>query len=447
MKSTLTYAMLILSAAAVLQASPPASDAADSPAPRSTTKSKTNTSTTSKAPTEAKEKHTIAQSSSSKSHKPDSKPATTEKKKPNTVATSKADSTGKKKSTVAASKPDSSGKKKTSTVSAKKTDSTDKTKTRTTAAKSDSSKKTGAAKVADARKKESPSTSKARDNKPEPTKKKSDDDSPELASGKTSNQPATSKSRETAVSLMARLKPKSTIFNTDYKTRSASAVLPSELHGEGLGGESLPIGNEDAFRKLLPATYMPTDLKLIPAGYCYYEQPTYLRGEAATSLIQMFDDAARRGLNLRVFSGYRDYSHQLRLYREAVRRNPRQQSVAKPGSSEHMLGTTADITCDKRHLMTRDFMQTPEGKWLSSNGYRYGWEMTVRESGTGAVVEPWHLRYLGANAKRPAGTSMIANASDMVSKPAGVAARAGKSILSFPARLFKKKDAPSSTQQ
>lgn len=199
-------------------------------------------------------------------------------------------------------------------------------------------------------------------------------------------------------------------FTTDYKTRDPNAPLPVTMRGQGLGGCDLPVGGEDAYRHDLPPDFMPTDLVLLPPGYCYSEQPTYLRREAADSLLKMFDDAACQGLCLKVFSGYRDYRHQQRLYYESVGRKGRRGSggVAKPGHSEHALGTTVDLTSTKDHVLSRSFGNTPEGQWMARNGPRYGWILTV-VSGEGAnarVTEPWHFRYVGpANAMARTGSS------------------------------------------
>ncbi|MGI8908731.1 MAG: D-alanyl-D-alanine carboxypeptidase family protein [Candidatus Sumerlaeaceae bacterium] len=189
-------------------------------------------------------------------------------------------------------------------------------------------------------------------------------------------------------------------FNTDYATRAAGAIIPVVLPGFGWGGVDLPIGSEDPYRlSTLPSDFRPTDLVLLPKDYSYYKNPIYLRQEAAHSLTRMFNDAAREGLTLKIFSGYRDYAHQQRLYTQAVSRNKNQNTVARPGKSEHQLGTTADVTNNAKYLMKRSFAETPEGKWLVANGARYGWKMTVLR-GTGPrshADEPWHIRYLGSN--------------------------------------------------
>ncbi|MCX7625260.1 MAG: M15 family metallopeptidase [Candidatus Sumerlaeaceae bacterium] len=193
--------------------------------------------------------------------------------------------------------------------------------------------------------------------------------------------------------IFRRLVPSAPTFNTDYRTRAANCEIPLTVRGRGLNGRDLPIGCEDAYRDQLPANFTPTDLVLVPAEYCYANQPIYLRREAAESVVRMIRDAERQGLTLRIVSGYRDYSHQNRLYRQnGGRRGSR--TVGRPGKSEHMLGTTVDFTSTERYLLKPSFAGTAEGKWLARNAHRYGWKRTV-VSGT-RVIEPWHFRYFGS---------------------------------------------------
>ena len=187
-----------------------------------------------------------------------------------------------------------------------------------------------------------------------------------------------------------------TSFNSDYKTRSVSAETPLLLRGCGLNGRNIPIGDEDAYRGCLTTEYLPTDLYQLPREMCYGNMVLYLRKEAALSLIKMTNDAARQGLTLQTFSAFRDVGHQSRLYKEMVARGGRG-TVAKPGYSEHMFGTTVDLTNNSSYMMKRSFENTPEGRWLARNASRYGWKATVM-SGPGSrshVDEPWHLRYYG----------------------------------------------------
>jgi hypothetical protein len=212
------------------------------------------------------------------------------------------------------------------------------------------------------------------------------------------------------------LVPSATRFTTDYRTRPANCEIPLTLRGRGLRGRDLPIGREDAYRDQLPADFMPTDLVLIPAEYCYANQPIYLRREAAESVVRMIRDAERQGLTLRVVSGYRDYNHQQRLYRQ----NGGRRTVGRPGKSEHMLGTTVDFTSTERYLLKPAFANTPEGKWLARNAHRYGWKLTV-VSGS-RVIEPWHFRYFGsalgqAPSAKVASSSAVGRAVEDISKP------------------------------
>lgn len=224
-------------------------------------------------------------------------------------------------------------------------------------------------------------------------------------------------------------------FSSDYKNRKSGEVLPVFLDGAGYGGTDLPIGGEDSYRlATLPSTFRPTDLTHIPVEHCFSRSDIYLRREAAESLVRMFNDAARAGLSIKVFSGYRDYSHQSRLYTAAVARGGISQTgVARPGKSEHHLGTTADVTNSAKHLLSRSFQDTAEGQWLSRNASRYGWKMTVMagEGRRSHSDEPWHLRYLGKNVdsyKKP-GSYQIVQQSTPAPK---------KGMLSSIGNLFKR---------
>jgi hypothetical protein len=220
--------------------------------------------------------------------------------------------------------------------------------------------------------------------------------------------------------ILRRLVPSASTINTDYRTRPANCEIPLTVRGRGLGGgRDLPIGGEDAWRDRLPPDYTPTDLVLVPAEWCYANQPIYLRREAAESLMRMLCDAQRAGLTLRVVSGYRDYGHQQRLYRQNGGSRGAH-TVGQPGKSEHMLGTTVDFTSTERYLLKPSFAQTPEGRWLARNASRYGWKLTV-VSGS-RVIEPWHFRYFGSALGRdvaagPPAESMAGRAAQTVGKP------------------------------
>ena len=66
---------------------------------------------------------------------------------------------------------------------------------------------------------------------------------------------------------------------------------------------------------------------------------------------------------------------------------------ARPGHSQHQLGTTIDFTTDFRAFRTNGFAD-----WLRLHAHEFGFVLpyTVAASDrTGYVDEPWHARWLG----------------------------------------------------
>ncbi len=130
------------------------------------------------------------------------------------------------------------------------------------------------------------------------------------------------------------------------------------------------------------------------------ERNLCLTDETAIALKKMFDDAAKEGLDLRVTSGFRDHGWQETLYAENQKAHEGEgtESVAKPGHSEHQLGTTIDLTTLEigEASASPAFEKTPEFEWLLEHAQDYGFIMSYpRGADTGYIYEPWHWRYLG----------------------------------------------------
>ena len=72
---------------------------------------------------------------------------------------------------------------------------------------------------------------------------------------------------------------------------------------------------------------------------------------------------------------------------------------ARPGHSEHQLGTTADLTsANVGFQLSEGFGDTPEGAWVRENSWKYGFIISYpagTEGITGYAYEPWHIRYVG----------------------------------------------------
>ena len=72
---------------------------------------------------------------------------------------------------------------------------------------------------------------------------------------------------------------------------------------------------------------------------------------------------------------------------------------ARPGHSEHQTGLAADIKGPNNNLyLDQRWINTSEGQWLNNNCYKYGFIIRYpsgKESITGYIYEPWHIRYVG----------------------------------------------------
>ncbi len=164
---------------------------------------------------------------------------------------------------------------------------------------------------------------------------------------------------------------------------------------------NLPFGAEPVDRNTpLPPDYEPSDLVPVATEFVLGPKTILLRREAAEALETMLRAARRDGCELRVFSGFRNFATQKRLYLEAIAsQGPKQNGTAAPGYSEHQLGTTVDISnTDPAMVLSERFGTTPEGRWLFRHAAQFGFIHSYTEENTleaGYKPEPWHLRYVG----------------------------------------------------
>ena len=113
---------------------------------------------------------------------------------------------------------------------------------------------------------------------------------------------------------------------------------------------------------------------------------------------KMNADAKSLGLSLWIASGYRSYWTQNTLYNNYVASDGKEEAdtySARPGYSEHQTGLAFDL-----NSVEDSFANTDEGKWVKDNCYRYGLIIRYpkgKESITGYIYEPWHLRYVGVD--------------------------------------------------
>lgn len=155
----------------------------------------------------------------------------------------------------------------------------------------------------------------------------------------------------------------------------------------------------------LPSDYVPPGLTPVPAAYVAPGYGATLNATALEALQRMLDALQALGYDVRVVSGYRSYADQQYTYNywvEQLGQEAADRVSARPGHSEHQLGTTADLgSATFGWDLREEFGATPEGQWLDANGASYGFVVSYpqgKESITGYAYEPWHLRYIGPDA-------------------------------------------------
>jgi zinc D-Ala-D-Ala carboxypeptidase len=154
----------------------------------------------------------------------------------------------------------------------------------------------------------------------------------------------------------------------------------------------------------LPPDYAPDDL----VSLSEYRVPTLgstemlLRRESAGHLRRMVKAAAADGEELVVASAYRSYSEQHTSYARltSIYGTDAGEMSARPGHSQHQLGTAVDFTNAAASYEIWDYFgDTSAYWWLRDHARQYGFVLAYprsKEAKTGYQWEPWHYRYVGA---------------------------------------------------
>jgi len=149
----------------------------------------------------------------------------------------------------------------------------------------------------------------------------------------------------------------------------------------------------------IPGSYQPWDL--VSVKRANIAGSGQVRARMIKDLKALAKAARKAGKPLAVRSAWRSYGYQQALFDSYVRRNGRAQALkfsARPGHSEHQLGTTVDFTVGPGAPLSSKFGDTPSGKWLAKNGWKYGFIMSYPKGKKHASCygyEPWHWRYFG----------------------------------------------------
>ena len=156
----------------------------------------------------------------------------------------------------------------------------------------------------------------------------------------------------------------------------------------------------------LPSDQVPPDL--VPAS------DAGLAGSSGSKLVRavLIDDLAAmraaweaEGMVIEVESGYRSYAEQAATFDGWATRIGREGALlrsARPGHSEHQLGTAIDVISPGWSGRFGDWaVEAAEGAWMAEHAWEHGFVMSYPADGLEATCygyEPWHYRWIGREA-------------------------------------------------
>ncbi|HVM25194.1 MAG TPA: D-alanyl-D-alanine carboxypeptidase family protein [Candidatus Limnocylindrales bacterium] len=152
---------------------------------------------------------------------------------------------------------------------------------------------------------------------------------------------------------------------------------------------------------MLPSTYAPGDLS--DTGNYALNGGYRVRSIIGSDLAAMARDARAAGAPIQVVSAYRSYAQQEATFNHWVSVGGYEHALltsARPGHSEHQLGTTIDVTSEGGAAPWNyaDWATTAAGSWMKNNAWKYGFVMTYPKGKTSVSCydyESWHYRYVG----------------------------------------------------
>ena len=146
--------------------------------------------------------------------------------------------------------------------------------------------------------------------------------------------------------------------------------------------------------------YEPSDLVEMDDKYSNnYYGVNRLRSEAYEHFKEMVDDANNQGIEFVADTTYRSFNTQESIYNNYAYEHTKEETdlyAARPGYSEHELGTAIDIS-NVWYIEEGD----EEYEWIKKNAYKYGFILRYKknkEDITKYAAEDWHIRYVGVKA-------------------------------------------------
>lgn len=138
-----------------------------------------------------------------------------------------------------------------------------------------------------------------------------------------------------------------------------------------------------------------------------------LERQAASSLDKLLRAAENEGIVIKALSGFRSIEYQQELWDKSISalaarglsheeaEEEVSRTLARPGHSEHNCGLAVDLCTPFANDTEEDFYLSPQARWLCRRASSYGFILRyprMKEHITGIDYEPWHYRYVGAEA-------------------------------------------------
>jgi zinc D-Ala-D-Ala carboxypeptidase len=148
------------------------------------------------------------------------------------------------------------------------------------------------------------------------------------------------------------------------------------------------------------SSYVPP---LVPVARAGFGGGFVVRPEVIGDLATMRRNAAAAGAPLAIVSAYRSYGAQISTFNGWVSQSGYTAALlasARPGHSEHQLGTAIDFTSagGSAPWAYDDWATTTAGAWMAANAASYGFVLSYPDGATAETCyqyEPWHYRYFG----------------------------------------------------
>lgn len=153
--------------------------------------------------------------------------------------------------------------------------------------------------------------------------------------------------------------------------------------------------------RAIPRSYGPGDLNNISAAGFPLVDGLTVREVVVDDLGAMRQAAEENGTPISIVAAYRAYSQQTDLYDRRVDELGASNAgsrVARPGHSEHQLGTTVDLAAEGETDVDQSWGASPAGQWVATNAHKFGFILSYPLDASDRTCydyEPWHLRYVG----------------------------------------------------